>query len=212
VGSPKELRSDGGRLRWREQDVAFVVNRSTDFMWKSEALSTLGAAFREGCVYVAPNPFTYATRSDKRLLEWLSRNESDAELGIRPHERRLLSRHVPETWLVRAENIDDLVARKQELVFKPVHGFAGPGILPSAQVGRTRLRRLLRKGDGYVAQRRIPKQTLTGAGGQDPRLWTDLRLWAYRGDRFLLSGRASRRPDGIDLSPPGGWLPTFAAG
>jgi hypothetical protein len=37
-----------------------------------------------------------------------------------------------------------------------------------------------------------------------------LRVWAYRGERFLLSGRASRRPDAVDLSPPGGWLPTYA--
>jgi hypothetical protein len=41
-------------------------------------------------------------------------------------------------------------------------------------------------------------------------LWTDLRVWAYLGERFLLSGRASVRPDGIDLSPPGGWLATYA--
>jgi len=31
-------------------------------------------------------------------------------------------------------------------------------------------------------------------------LWTDLRVWAYRGERVLLSGRASRHPDSVDLS------------
>ncbi len=43
------------------------------------------------------------------------------------------------------------------------------------------------------------------------RLWTDLRVWAYRGEIVLVSGRASRRPDRLDLEPPGGWLPTYGS-
>jgi Transposase DDE domain group 1 len=43
------------------------------------------------------------------------------------------------------------------------------------------------------------------------RLWTDLRVWAYRGEIVLVSGRASRRPDRLDLKPPGGWLPTYGS-
>jgi len=37
-----------------------------------------------------------------------------------------------------------------------------------------------------------------------------VRVWAYRGRRFQIAGRASQRPDRLDLSPPGGWLPTYA--
>jgi hypothetical protein len=36
-----------------------------------------------------------------------------------------------------------------------------------------------------------------------------LRVWAYRGERFLISARASKRADLLDLASPGGWLPTF---
>ena len=43
------------------------------------------------------------------------------------------------------------------------------------------------------------------------RVWTDLRVWAYRGEIVLVSGRASRRPDRLDLKPPGGWLPTYGS-
>ena len=43
------------------------------------------------------------------------------------------------------------------------------------------------------------------------RLWTDLRVWAYRGEIVLVSGRGSRRPDRLDLKPPGGWLPTYGS-
>ena len=210
VASNADLRWSGVDLLSRGQKVSFVVNRSTDFYWEVEASSQLRAAYREGRIYVAPNPFTYATRSDKRLLEFLSRPDWDEELGIRAGERSVLSDHVPATWLLREENVEEIARRKEDLVLKPVHGFAGRGLLPSSQVGRSRLRRLLRRGEGYVAQRRVPKSRLEARGAEDSPLWTDLRVWAYRGERFLLSGRASRRPDALDLTPPGGWLPTYA--
>ena len=208
LGCPAELRWDGRQLLLRGRAVSFIINRSTDFFWQSDDFSALRMAYQAGSVYVAPNPFTYATRSDKRLLEWLSLPDWDKELEIEPGERQILSDHVPETHLVRSENLADLAERKQEFVFKPLHGFAGRGLLDSGAVGRARLRRLVTHGEGYVAQRRVAKrrQDIDGEG-----VWTDLRVWAYRGEIFHLSGRASRRPDRLDLAPPGGWLPTYAS-
>jgi hypothetical protein len=216
LAAPEELHRDGARLLWRGAEVAFVVNRSTDFFFADAKLAALRDAWREGRVYVAPNPFTYATRSDKRLLEPLSRPLRDEALGIRPEEREGLSAHVPETWLVREDELAALASRRQELVFKPAHGFAGRGLLPRGGVGRSRLRRLLHRGAAYVAQRRVdkPRRVLAGpegAGREDVPVWTDLRVWAWRGERVLLSGRASRHPEHIDLAPPGGWIATYAA-
>jgi hypothetical protein len=206
--SPAELRSDGQQLLFNGQAVSFIVNRSTDFFWQSKDFFALRTAYQAGNVYVAPNPFTYATRSDKRLLEWLSRPDWDEKLGIESGERQILSSHVPGTYLIRKENVETLAQRKQEFVFKPLHGFAGRGLLDSAAVGRARLRRLVAHSDGYVAQKWVPKPTIETDGAS---LWTDLRVWAYRGEIFDLCGRASRRPDRLDLSPPGGWLPTYAS-
>lgn len=208
IGTPDELHWDGAQLVCRGHRVSFVVNRSTDFFWEDRAYGALRAAYADGSVFVAPNPFTYATRSDKRVLEFLSRPVADSECGIRADERVLLSAHIPETRVLREENIDDLAREKQKWVFKPCHGFASHGLLPSAQVGRARLRRMIAKGECYVAQRRVPKSRLDSREGVPT--WTDLRVWAYRGERLLLSGRASRNPDGVDLAPPGGWVPTYA--
>ena len=207
TGSPAETTWEGGQLFCRGDRVAFVINRSTDFFWEGEAFSALRSAYVDGSVLVAPNPFTYATRSDKRLLEQLSRPVSDVELGIRPDERALLSVHVPETRLLGPETVDELAREKEQWFFKPCHGFASHGLLTTAQVGRTRLRRLLKKGDPYVAQRRAPKSRVDASEGVS--LWTDLRVWAYRGERVLLSGRASCHPDSVDFSSPGGWIPTY---
>lgn len=208
ISCPADLCWEGLQLQFKEQAVSFIINRSTDFFWQSEDFSALRTAYYAGRVYVAPNPFTYATRSDKRLLEWLSLPDWDKELGIDPEERQILSGHVPETHLIRAEDVELLAQRKREFVFKPVHGFAGRGLLDSAAVGRTRLRRLATHSEGYVAQRWVPKPSMESDG---PPLWTDLRVWAYRGEIFHLSGRASSRPERLDLTPPGGWLPTYAS-
>ena len=208
LGCPAEIHWDGRRLLFKGQAVSFIVNRSTDFFWQSEDFSALRRAYQAARVYVAPNPFTYATRSDKRLLEWLSLPHWDKELEIEPGERQILSDHVPETHLIRTENLEELAQRKQEFVFKPLHGFAGRGLLGSAAVGRARLRRLVTHSKGYVAQRWVPKPYLEIDGVP---LWKDLRVWAYRGEIFHLSGRASRRPDRLELTPPAGWLPTYAS-
>ena len=83
-------------------------------------------------------------------------------------------------------------------------------MLTSSQVGKRRLRQLLRRESAYVAQKTVPKPTLVSeAKDGNVTLWTDLRVWAYRGERYLISGRASRQPDRLDLAPPGGWLATF---
>jgi hypothetical protein len=208
LAAPSETTWSGGQLLYRSEPVAFVVNRSTDFTWDGEDCSALRSALAARSVYVAPNPFTYTTRSDKRLLEWLSTSARDVELAIEPEEREVLSAHVPVTHVLREQNVDALALAREELFFKPSHGFASHGLLPGAQVGRARLRRLLKKGQAYVAQRAAPKLRLETEDGVS--LWADLRVWAYRQERFLLSGRASRRPDGLDLSPPGGWLATYA--
>lgn len=206
VGSADELRWDGRHLLRQDAEVSFIINRSTDFFWEGATFSALAAAYREGRVYVAPNPLSYATRSDKRLLELLSHRDWDEQLGIEAAERGLLDRHVPQTFLVHEDNLDRLVEEKDNLVFKPAHGFASHGLLPAGQVGRSRLRRLLKRGIPYMAQHRVPKGSMDV---DSQRLWTDLRVWSYRGRRYLLSGRASRHPEFIDLTPPGGWLPTY---
>jgi hypothetical protein len=206
LGCPAETCWDGRRLLFKRQAVSFIVNRSTDFFWQSEDFFALRAAYQAGRVYVAPNPFTYATRSDKRLLEWLSLPHWDKELGVEPKERQMLNEHVPETHVIRTENLEGLAQRKREFVFKPLHGFAGRGLIGSDAVGRARLRRLMTHSEGYVAQRFVPKPSFEVDG---VTLWADLRVWAYRGEIFHLSGRASAQPDRLQFTPGGGWLPTY---
>jgi hypothetical protein len=72
LASPGQTHWDGQDLTFEGRPVDFIVNRSTDFLRRSEDFAALRKAYETGRVYVAPNPFTYVTRSDKRQLEWLS--------------------------------------------------------------------------------------------------------------------------------------------
>ena len=72
------------------------------------------------------------------------------------------------------------------------------------------MRQLLKKGSDYVAQKTVTKPMLILENNDEKvSLWADLRVWAYRGERYLISGRASKERDLLDLAPPGGWIPTF---
>ncbi len=81
VASPVDTTWDGSSLLCGGERVSFVVNRSTDFFWEAPVFAPLRAAYAAGGVYVAPNPFSYATRSDKGLLERLGSPVGDADSG-----------------------------------------------------------------------------------------------------------------------------------
>jgi hypothetical protein len=94
-----------------------------------------------------------------------------------PEERAVLSAHVLATYRLREDNVEEIECRKKEFFFKPFQGFAGRGVLTRAEVGWSRLHRLLKKG-GYITQKKVPKPLLRGEGmPESTLLWTDLRVW-----------------------------------
>src|SRR5690625_2885357 len=129
--------------------------------------------------------------SKRRYTRWPRDWSSDVcssdlqKLGIQSEERAVLSAHIPETHWLRPNNIEEIARRKEDFVFKPAQGFAAQGLLASSEIGRSRLRRLLKDSRGYVAQKKIPNDSLKGKEIGNATLWTDLRVWAYRGQILL---------------------------
>lgn len=140
----------------------------------------LREAYESGAVYVAPNPFTYSTRSDTRLLEWLSLPYRDDELGGTPDDRRMLNDHAPETQVVRHENIDWLAREKKAISCSgPCMATWGAAFSKVAPWGGARLRRPASHLPGYVAQRWAPKTRLDAG---ETTLCADLRVRALSGN------------------------------
>jgi len=94
IGTPADLRWDGNNLRSAGQPVVFIINRSTDFFWEAEEFAPLRAAYRKAKVYVAPNPFTYATRERQAP----TRISLLAELGSRAWDSSPRARHPQCTY------------------------------------------------------------------------------------------------------------------
>ncbi|HEX6896734.1 MAG TPA: hypothetical protein VF146_15745 [Bryobacteraceae bacterium] len=60
VGSPPETRWNGRQLLFRERPVSFVVNRSTDFYWRSEDFLALRRAYEVFTSLPTPSPIPRA--------------------------------------------------------------------------------------------------------------------------------------------------------
>jgi hypothetical protein len=103
-GWPAQAQWTGRQLLFYWHSVSFIVTRSTNFSRQSEDISSLRRAYEAGRIYVTPNPFSYATRNDKRLLEWLSLSHWDQDLGIQFAERQIMSAHMPETFGARRQH------------------------------------------------------------------------------------------------------------
>ena len=173
IGALEQTSWDGGRLRFDGDIVAFVVNRSTDFLWEGKAFEAMRTAYGAGTVYAGAQSVQLRHAATSACWSCFRRRSGTTNSGSTPKTG---------AWLRRAR------AHRQ---------WSGR---------RGRLRRLVKQGVGYVAQKHIGKPRLETDNGP---LWTDLRVWVYRGAPYLASGRASTRPDRLDLAPPGGWLPTY---
>ena len=209
--APAELRWEGGAAsRSTAARSSFVVNRSTDFFWEAEVLAALRAAYRAGHVYVAPNPFTYATRSDKALLELLSQRRRDDRLGIRPEERAVLTAHVPATRLLREDNVEGSPRGATSSSSSRPTASPGAGCSTARSVGRSRLRRLLRRAKATWRSSGCRRRSLVTEEGRavdgPPRVGVSRPALPHVGPGLATPGpdrpRAARRV-AADLHAPG---------
>jgi hypothetical protein len=94
ISTPDDLRWDDDNVHLNRQPVVFIINRSTDFFWEAEEFAPLRAAYLEGKIYVAPNPF-YLRHSERQAPTRISLL---AELGSRAWNSSPRARHPQRTY------------------------------------------------------------------------------------------------------------------
>jgi hypothetical protein len=209
IAGPSELQWNGQTLLCNGRAVSFIVNRSTDFFWQSKVFSALCKAYQAGQVCIAPNPFTYATRSGSPCVARRCRRERPTVAAPSSPRPANPCRGLKTNSCFRSASASTFSVRIRCVsgtCLVKIRRSAGSISNSSSQCGSdshssSRLSR-------YIAQRWAPKAYIQI---DDTALWTDLRVWAYRGEILQVSGQASRRPDRLDLAPPGGWLPTYVS-
>ncbi len=176
---------EGKGLYLADEHIDMVYLRDTDFLLATERTHALRAAYEAGEVLITPNPREHVLLSDKqRLCEFT-------------HPVVL-----PATLLTPA-NREDAWSRRQELVFKPVGGFASKGVYRGDKLSRARFDLLLAEAP-YIAQERADPDVITVPTREGDRVMKyDIRAYAYQDRLYVLGARVY---DGqvTNLRTPGG--------
>jgi glutathione synthase/RimK-type ligase-like ATP-grasp enzyme len=188
ICDPAELSLHDGRLQHGARKVDMVYNRLTDFLLQDPAHAILRRAWLTDAALITPHPRAYALYADKRNLALLGDTEWLTDIGVDAATRALLSRVVPHTERVTADNAEDIRARRKKLFFKPANGYGSKAAYRGLNV-TTRVFGEILAGD-YVAQTLVPAAERTIiVDGEPTVLKFDLRCYAYAGVVQMVAAR-----------------------
>ncbi|MDR2195620.1 MAG: hypothetical protein LBE50_03310 [Gallionellaceae bacterium] len=176
---PSELETRADGLYHDGRKIDLIYNRLTDF--SLEQHPALATAYANDRVVLTPHPFVYATYADKRNLIRLTDADALRALGADAADIDILQRCVPQTRLVRAEDVERWRAERKQWFFKPVTGFGSRGTYRGENVTQRVFAEIMQA--EYVAQRLAPPDTRTIAvDGVDVTLKSDVRCYVYQGE------------------------------
>ena len=201
-----ELSLRDGRLYHGQRQVDMVYNRLTDFLLEEPAHVVLQQAWLSDAAMITPHPQAYALYADKRNLALLSDDAWLADIGVDAAARALLSRIVPRTEQVNAQNAEDIRVRRKKLFFKPATGFGSKAAYRGLNV-TTRVFAEILAGN-YVAQTLVPAgERTTIVDGEAVTLKFDLRCYAYAGVIQMAAARLWQGQTTNFRTPGGGFTP-----
>ena len=130
-------------LDFREvRGVDFIYNRHTDFYLENPESQNLRNKFLNKEICFSPNPFEYLLMADKqRMIDWWSIPQVSSET---------IRRHLPESFSVNQDNLDEAWNKRKKLFFKPKRAFGSKQSYKGASMSR-RIIEDLAAGD-FIAQ------------------------------------------------------------
>lgn len=207
--------ADAAQLEWRDgrlwhagAAVDMVYNRLTDFYLGEPRHQALHHAYAAGAVVLTPHPQAHALYADKRNLVTLSDDALLSAWGVPEAVRASLRAAVPPTRLVSPQQADALWARRRQLFFKPVAGYAGKAAYRGDKLTRRVWDEIL-AGD-FVAQELVPPgERATLVDDAPTELKFDLRAYVYAGRIQLLAARMYQGQTTNFRTPGGGFAPVM---
>ena len=207
--------ADAVQLEWRDgrlwhegTAVDLVYNRLTDFYLDEPRHLALRQAYEAGAAVLTPHPQAHALYADKRNLATLSDDALLSRWSVPEAARARLRAAVPRTERVCPEQADALWARRRQLFFKPVAGYAGKAAYRGDKLTRRVWEEIL-AGD-FVAQELVPPSgRATLVDGAPQELKFDLRAYVYAGRIQLLAARMYQGQTTNFRTPGGGFAPVL---
>ncbi|OGB26324.1 MAG: hypothetical protein A3I66_21415 [Burkholderiales bacterium RIFCSPLOWO2_02_FULL_57_36] len=205
---PQHLEFRDGVLWHRDQKVDLVYNRLTDFDFSQPQHAALRAAYLADAAVITPHPRAHALYANKRNLVVLT----DAALlrgwGLPEDAIDTLTRGIPRTVLVSADNAEALWSQRRQLFFKPASGFGSRAVYRGDKVTKRVWEEIL-AGD-YVAQTLVLPSARRLAREQDSvDLKLDVRAYAYDGGIQLLAARMYQGQTTNFRTEGGGFAPIY---
>ncbi len=211
ICDPGELSLRDGHLQHGQRQVDMVYNRLTDFLLMEPAHAVLRQAWLSDAAMITPHPQAYARYADKRNLALLSDDAWLADIGVDATTRVLLSKVVPATEQVNAQNAEDIRTRRKKLFFKPATGYGSKAAYRGLNV-TTRVFAEILSGD-YVAQTLVPAgERVVMVEGEAVVLKFDLRCYAYAGVIQMAAARLWQGQTTNFRTPGGGFTPVVVVG
>jgi hypothetical protein len=208
IADPAQLEVKGDRLLWKDQRVDLVYNRLVDFALEEPANAVLRRAYMEGLAVFTPNPRVHALFADKRNLALLSDERALERLGVPPAQRLILSRAIPRTVEVTADNAEALWRNRRDHFFKPVAGYGSKAVYRGDKLTRTVWNHIL--AGGYVAQRYVPPSIRrVMLDGQPAERKVDVRLYTYGSEVIAVAARLYQGQATNMRTAGGGFAPVF---
>ena len=207
IADPRDLRLEGGRLRFGGVAIDMVYNRLVDFSFCQPENDVIRQAYVTGAVVVTPSPHNHAVLADKRNLTILSTPQCLEELGIAPDLRRALA-NIPGARVVTSDDAEALWRQRKGLFFKPASGHAGKAVYRGDKLTRGVWETIV--GGDYIAQEFAPPSERRVRVGGDPQpRKMDVRLYTYAGETILAAARLYNGQTTNFRTPGGGFAPVI---
>jgi len=208
VTDPQALSWDDGQLQHQGQRIDMVYLRLTDFYLQEPAHVALRQAWQAGACVFTPNPEIHALHANKRHLVTLSDPRLGEQSGLPEPVRAVLTRVVPQTWLLTPDNSERLWAERKGYFFKPLSGYGSKAAYRGDKLTTKTWAQI--QTQPYVAQALIPpSQRVVMVDDERKTLKADVRAYAYNGQVQLFAARLYDGQTTNFRSDGGGFAPVF---
>lgn len=206
ICSPDALEYSAGQISLHTEPVDMVYNRLTDFALEQPGNLALRAAYVAGEVVLSPHPRAHALYADKRNLILLCDPDFLAQAGATVATLAVLSKTIPLTRLVTAENRDFLWTNRRKFFFKPAAGYGGK----AAYRGDKLTHRVWQdiSGGTFIAQALVKPSERQLLPDSQP-LKVDIRCYAYQGKALSYAARMYQGQTTNFRTPFGGFAPVL---
>jgi len=177
---PSELSADRDGVYHNEQRIEMIYNRHCDFYLETPAMAGIREAYLAGSVCLSPNPHAYGLLADKRRMQLWRNPLQLAGWGLSARDIEILRTAVPECFLLKERDQEEVWGEHKKWVFKPVDQFGSRGVMVGEKITRSRFAQL--DPDATLCQRFSPPGKVVTQDGLTFK--ADVRLFAYR-ERFL---------------------------